>query len=174
MAKTYSQLLKDIEGLKLQAEERRQKELKGVIARIREAIEFYGLSAADLGFKGTASSGGQPRAGAARNAARFRDQSGNTWTGRGPRPRWLREALAAGRTLDEFRAPEGSGTAGKRKSKSRLKGGAKSERVARFMDGAGNSWVGRGKRPRWLTEALAAGKSLDDFKVDAAQGRPAR
>jgi DNA-binding protein H-NS len=27
------------------------------------------------------------------------------------------------------------------------------------------TWSGRGKRPAWLTEALAAGKSLDDFAV---------
>ncbi|MEA2600936.1 MAG: DNA-binding protein [Acidobacteriota bacterium] len=27
------------------------------------------------------------------------------------------------------------------------------------------TWSGRGKRPAWLTEALAAGKSLEDFAV---------
>lgn len=32
-----------------------------------------------------------------RNAA-----TGDSWTGRGPRPRWLREALDAGATLEEF------------------------------------------------------------------------
>jgi len=35
-------------------------------------------------------------------AAKFRDADGNTWAGRGKRPVWLREALAAGRTLEEF------------------------------------------------------------------------
>jgi len=27
------------------------------------------------------------------------------------------------------------------------------------------TWSGRGKRPAWINEALAAGKSLDDFAV---------
>lgn len=28
------------------------------------------------------------------------------------------------------------------------------------------TWKGRGKRPRWLVEALAAGRSLDDLRID--------
>ena len=35
-----------------------------------------------------------------RNAA-----TGETWTGRGPRPRWLREALTAGAVLEDFLVP---------------------------------------------------------------------
>ena len=33
---------------------------------------------------------------------RFRDQDGNTWVGRGPRPRWLRDALAGGKSAEDF------------------------------------------------------------------------
>jgi DNA-binding protein H-NS len=37
-------------------------------------------------------------------APKYRDpQTGSTWSGRGLRPRWLSAALAAGRSLDEFR-----------------------------------------------------------------------
>jgi DNA-binding protein H-NS len=39
---------------------------------------------------------------AAQKAPRFRDAQGNVWVGRGPRPKWLREALASGKTLEEF------------------------------------------------------------------------
>lgn len=39
-----------------------------------------------------------------------------------------------------------------------------------YSDGQGNTWSGRGRRPLWLTEALAAGASLDDFRV--RQRRP--
>ena len=31
--------------------------------------------------------------------------------------------------------------------------------------GHGNTWVGRGKRPQWLRDALAAGKQLSDFEI---------
>ena len=27
------------------------------------------------------------------------------------------------------------------------------------------TWVGRGRRPRWLKDRLAAGRSLDEFRV---------
>lgn len=30
---------------------------------------------------------------------------------------------------------------------------------------ASQTWTGRGKRPRWVSECLAAGKTLDDLKV---------
>lgn len=33
---------------------------------------------------------------------KYRDGSGNTWTGFGPRPGWVKSALAAGKSLDEF------------------------------------------------------------------------
>ncbi|MDM0065343.1 H-NS family nucleoid-associated regulatory protein [Variovorax sp. J31P207] len=32
----------------------------------------------------------------------YTDESGNTWSGRGPRPRWLRAALESGRSLQDF------------------------------------------------------------------------
>lgn len=34
-----------------------------------------------------------------------------------------------------------------------------------YADGQGNTWVGRGKRPEWIRAALAAGKTLDELRV---------
>jgi DNA-binding protein H-NS len=34
---------------------------------------------------------------------------------------------------------------------------------AKFIDGKGGQWGGRGKRPQWLRSALAAGAKLEDF-----------
>jgi DNA-binding protein H-NS len=48
--KTYSQMLEEIEQLKRQAEEVRRNEVEDVIARIKVAIAFYGLTPEDLGF----------------------------------------------------------------------------------------------------------------------------
>ena len=85
VAKTYSQLLQNIESLKRQAEERRRTEVKGVVDRIREAIKFYGLTAADLGLAGgSAGRAATPKAaagGRAGAAPKFRDGSGNVWSG---------------------------------------------------------------------------------------------
>lgn len=111
MAKTYEQVMKQIETLSLEAEKLKRKEVQGVIARIKEAVAAYGLTAADLGLNGAR--GRKPGPKASRSiskpskskvstVAKFRDEAGNTWVGRGPRPHWLREALASGKKLEDF------------------------------------------------------------------------
>jgi DNA-binding protein H-NS len=37
--------------------------------------------------------------------------------------------------------------------------------AVKYRDDAGNTWVGRGKRPDWFKAALAAGKRPEDFEV---------
>jgi DNA-binding protein H-NS len=111
MTKTYSQLVKQIENLQREAEDMRRKEIDGVVTRIKEAIKAYGLTAADLGLgvrapkavkAGKKRAGRKPGRPAAAAAAKYRDEAGNTWGGRGPRPAWLRNALAAGKQLADF------------------------------------------------------------------------
>ena len=38
----------------------------------------------------------------------------------------------------------------------------------------GDTWAGRGVRPRWLTAALKGGKKLDDYLIDRDARKPAR
>jgi DNA-binding protein H-NS len=113
MTKTYAQIIKQIEVLKQDAEKVRRKEVDGVVGRIREAIAVYQLSAEDLGFgskkpkaagKTVAKSLRRRGAQAAKAPAvvKFRNETGGTWGGRGKRPQWLRDALAAGKTLADF------------------------------------------------------------------------
>lgn len=114
MSKTYSEIVQEIEALKAQAEELKRNEIREVIDRIKHAIEVYGLTAVDLGLarKGRkpgpkpGSKSGAPKAKptAGKPAAagvKYRDGN-NTWGGRGPRPQWLRSALAAGKSLKDF------------------------------------------------------------------------
>jgi DNA-binding protein H-NS len=120
MSKTLAQLKKEIANLTREAEKLQRKEIEGVVVRIKEAIEAYGLTAADLGLggakRGPKAAGskvaGKKAAGKkvavkrgrkkADGAVKFRDESGNVWGGRGPRPKWLRDALAAGKQLTDF------------------------------------------------------------------------
>lgn len=39
----------------------------------------------------------------AKPAIKFRDDKGNTWTGRGATPRWLKALVAEGKNLDEYK-----------------------------------------------------------------------
>ena len=50
MPKTYAQIREQIEALQREAELLRREELEGVVARILETIELYGLTSEDLGF----------------------------------------------------------------------------------------------------------------------------
>ena len=70
------------------------------IAKVKALMAEYGLSAADLSGKASAA----PKAeGGKKVAAKYRDPaSGQTWTGRGLKPKWLQAALAGGKTLDDF------------------------------------------------------------------------
>lgn len=106
----------ELKALQAEREAVRAAEVQGVIARIRQAIEHYGLNAEDLGFPGRR----RPPRRAARavgaplkavkermvavnpNPPKYADGTGKTWTGRGKRPAWFVEALAAGRTVDDL------------------------------------------------------------------------
>lgn len=45
-----------------------------------------------------------PVSGRSKVAAKYRDPAtGNTWSGRGLQPRWLRDQLVAGKTLGDFK-----------------------------------------------------------------------
>lgn len=111
MTKTYLQVMKQIDSLKSEAEKLRRKEIAGVVGRIREAIQHYGLTAADLGLSGETKKPRKagvrkgragPRASRPAATVKYRDEAGNTWVGIGKRPQWVRDALASGKTLKDF------------------------------------------------------------------------
>lgn len=128
MAKSYEQLQSQIAALQKQADALRQKEAAGVIAQIKEAIVYYGLTAEDLGLAGASRSAGKKQAAAkagrvktargarksakgaktaqpaANGVAKYRDAQGNSWSGRGPRPGWFKAALAAGSKPEDLLA----------------------------------------------------------------------
>lgn len=104
MKKTYTELMEQIEALRQEAEKARVAEIQGVVERIKEAIKVYNLTPQDLGFESpsrAAAPGGRSRSKSTR-APKYSDGSGNVWSGRGPRPRWLKEALSKGAKLEQF------------------------------------------------------------------------
>jgi DNA-binding protein H-NS len=100
MAKTLSSIMSQIERLQKEAAALQTE----AVNRIRKEISKYGLTPEQL-FGGAAprkaAKAGRAKS-AAPKAAKFADGAGNTWGGRGKRPDWLRQALAAGRALEEF------------------------------------------------------------------------
>jgi DNA-binding protein H-NS len=120
MAKTYASIQRQIEKLQRAAEALKKKEVGAVIDRIKAAIEHYGISEAELfgasgarrrrgqvaRTRGAASTGKadkqRPQGKRRTLAPKYRDETGNTWAGRGHQPRWLVEAIKSGKKLEDF------------------------------------------------------------------------
>lgn len=112
MARTLAQVRQQIEVLEKEAVSIKTKEIEGVVGRIREAIEFYGLTVEDL-FETKAKKLGRPKLtagvavkkGAKKKVAlaKFKDPaSDKTWTGHGKRPGWFVDAIASGKTSEDL------------------------------------------------------------------------
>lgn len=118
---TYSEMLAQIEELQKQAQKQRKEEYSSVLKTIKRQIAEYGITAEELGFSAgaapakrgrkagrpaTAKPGRKPRAKRAtagtKVAPKYKDDAGNTWTGRGKMPTWLAKSVAEGRTLESF------------------------------------------------------------------------
>lgn len=100
MSKTsLADLLAQKAALDKQIAETQREQRSETIAQIRSLMTEYGLSLADIGSKAAAA----PRQASAKVAAKYRDRdTGQTWSGRGLQPNWLKAALAAGRSLSDF------------------------------------------------------------------------
>ncbi len=98
---TLQELLAQKEALEREIELRKKQDRAEAIAKVRALMDEYGLTVADLTLRGAvkpAAKSGSKVAVKYRNAA-----TGDSWSGRGLQPNWLKAALAAGRTLDDFR-----------------------------------------------------------------------
>ena len=167
MTQTYAQLQKQIASLEAQARKAKSAELNAVIGRMKEAIAVYGITAADL-FGGKSAKAARSKA-SRHGAAKYADGDGNTWVGMGKRPQWLRDALAAGKALQDFAVggaakpkANGVGAVGKKAgAHKRRKGAGKTK----YKDDAGHRWSGFGPQPRWLKDAVAGGRDIEEFRA---------
>lgn len=92
-------LIAQKDALEAEIERTRREERGNAVAKIRSLMDEYGLSAADISSKVVKTRGGKGN----KVAAKYRDaSSGATWSGRGLQPKWLKAALASGRSLADF------------------------------------------------------------------------
>jgi DNA-binding protein H-NS len=97
---TLQDLIAQKEALEREIELTQQQGRLDALTKIRSLMEEYGLNYADLSGKRTM----KPRAGKGNKvAAKYRDTTtGQTWSGRGLQPNWLKSALATGAQLTDF------------------------------------------------------------------------
>lgn len=98
MAK-LTDLLAQKANLEKQIAEAQREARSGAIAQIKALMAEHGLTAADLSSRASKAT----RSSGSKVAAKYRDKStGETWSGRGLQPRWLKAALASGKKISDF------------------------------------------------------------------------
>lgn len=97
---TLHDLLSQKAEIERQISDARRQERNEAVAKVRALMAEHGLTAADLVAK---TPGARAATSGRKVAAKYRDPvSGQTWTGRGLKPKWLAAALEAGKHLSDF------------------------------------------------------------------------
>jgi DNA-binding protein H-NS len=81
-----------------------QREERNVaINKVRQMMAEFGLTAADIAGRAPTTRGTGSGKSTGKVAAKYRNaQTGDSWTGRGLQPKWLKAALADGAKLEDF------------------------------------------------------------------------
>ncbi len=157
MAKTVDQIREQIAKLQAQEQALLQKEAQGVIAKIKEAIAHYGITAEQI-----FGSGSGPKSSVGKRAVAPRKAAAKAAkkVGRAKPVKAVKTSKPAKAAAPAKKAAtaKDAGTTVKKVSP------AKGITVApKYKDETGNTWTGRGSQPRWLRAAIEAGKKLEDF-----------
>ncbi len=103
---TLQELIAQKEALEREIELTQKQDRSEALNKIRTLMSQYGLSMADLSGKSSgrgAARDASANGGGSKVAAKYRNTAtGDTWSGRGLQPKWLRAALAAGKKIEEF------------------------------------------------------------------------
>jgi DNA-binding protein H-NS len=100
---TLQELMAQKEALDKQIEQTKHQERGAAVEKVRALMAEYGLTVADLGKSSPAKSAKKTKTGGTKVAAKYRNAStGESWSGRGLQPRWLKAALASGRKISDF------------------------------------------------------------------------
>jgi DNA-binding protein H-NS len=95
---SVSELLAQKAAIEQQIADAQRAERAGAVAKVRALMAEHGLTLADLSTKAATAK----RTGA-KVAAKYRDAAtGDTWSGRGLQPKWLKQALASGKKISDF------------------------------------------------------------------------
>jgi DNA-binding protein H-NS len=93
------ELLAQKAALEKQIEAARKHARQDAVAKVKALMAEYGLSVSDL----TVKSPGRPGTKGGKVAPKYRNTAtGETWSGRGLQPKWLKAAMASGRKIEDF------------------------------------------------------------------------
>ena len=94
---TLKELIAQREALDEQISRTKERERSEAVAKVKSLMSEYGLTMADLSMR-------TPKAAkVSKVAAKYRNQAtGETWSGRGLQPKWLKAAISNGAKLSDF------------------------------------------------------------------------
>lgn len=99
---TYLELKAQAEKLMQQAEEARKKEIAEVVADIKTKMQEYGITASDLGIAVSAKRASKKVGPSSPSVVRYRNEKGETWSGMGRQPKWMKDAIEEGKSKEDF------------------------------------------------------------------------
>lgn len=95
---TLQELMAQRAALDQQIEDTKNRDRASAIAKVKALMAEYGLTVADLNGRAK----GTPKA-PSKVAAKYRNTAtGETWSGRGLQPKWLKAAIAGGASVQDF------------------------------------------------------------------------
>ena len=99
---SVSELMAQKAAIEKQIAEARREEKAGAIAQVKALMSEHDLTLADISSRSKGTSDRGPRTGS-KVAPKYRNTAtGDTWSGRGLQPKWLKAALTSGRKLSDF------------------------------------------------------------------------
>ncbi len=97
---TLTDLLAQKAALEKQIADAQREERGAAIAQVKALMAEHGLTLADLSSRAPTTTARKPMG---KVAAKYRNPAtGDTWSGRGLKPNWLKAALEAGRKIEDF------------------------------------------------------------------------
>lgn len=98
---SYKELQEKIAQLQVEAEKVRKQEISNVIAELKAKMVEFGIGCEDLGCGGKTR--GRKKSSASASPAKYRNPAtGETWTGKGRRPKWIVDAEQHGKGAKDF------------------------------------------------------------------------
>lgn len=91
-----------IEQLQSQAKILARKEYSQVVSQVQALITSHKIKASDLNFSDIADEEPTQKKAGKKAPVKYRDENGNTWSGRGLKPVWLSNAIKEGKDLASF------------------------------------------------------------------------
>jgi len=88
-------------ALEQEIEATQKRERQDAIGKVKSLMSEYGLTVADLSSKTAGGKAGVTKG--SKVAPKYRNAAtGDTWSGRGLQPKWLKAALASGKKIGDF------------------------------------------------------------------------